>query len=231
MVEDNGMTARFSELSRSLRWDTGVDDTLQAMVAVALNAVPGARYAGISLVEGRTTVTTRAATDDVVTAVDRAQYDTGQGPCLTALYHEPVVQMHDVARELRWPGFTSRIANMNVRSMLSFQLFTADDRLGALNLYAIEPNAFTVESEQVGSLFAVHAAVVLGGAQRYEKMNRALGMRDLIGQAKGILMERHKLTGDEAFALMVRVSQSMNVKLRDIAVHLTRTGELGPPAR
>jgi AmiR/NasT family two-component response regulator len=66
----------------------------------------------------------------------------------------------------------------------------------------------------------------MAGAQRNEQLNRAMGTRDLIGQAKGILMERHKLTADQAFTLLVRASQATHTKLRDIAEQLTTVGQL-----
>jgi hypothetical protein len=220
------LTASLRELSRSIRLESGVGDNLGAIVAVALDAIPGAEFAGVSYIEERRTVTTRAATDPLVEAVDLAQYETGQGPCLTALFDEVVVSMPDRDRETRWPQFTARLAATDVLSMLSFQLFAHNDTLGALNLYAARRHAFGDDARSVGELFALHAGVVLAGAQRFEQMGQALTTRDVIGQAKGILMERFRLTGDQAFALLVQVSRTSNAKLRDVAEHLARTGEL-----
>jgi AmiR/NasT family two-component response regulator len=111
--------------------------------------------------------------------------------------------------------------------MLSFQLYVEQDNLGALNLYAHGTDAFTDESEQVGLLFATHAAVAMADAKQHQQLTRAIAVRDLIGQAKGILMERHKLTGDQAFTLLVRASQNTNTKLNEVARYLVETGELG----
>jgi hypothetical protein len=110
--------------------------------------------------------------------------------------------------------------------MLSFQLYVAQDSLGALNLYSDQAEAFNDESENVGLLFAAHAAVAMAGARNHDYLTRALSMRDLIGHAKGILMERHRLTADQAFALLVRASQRTNTKLTDIAPNLADTGYL-----
>ncbi|MCE6995468.1 ANTAR domain-containing protein [Saccharothrix sp. S26] len=116
--------------------------------------------------------------------------------------------------------------------MLSFQLFVQDDDLGALNLYSPDVRAFDEDSQHVGSLFASHAAVALAASQEREHLTEAMRTRDLIGQAKGILMERHKFTGDQAFTLLVRASQRANMKLRDLADRLVHTGELtSPPHR
>jgi AmiR/NasT family two-component response regulator len=110
--------------------------------------------------------------------------------------------------------------------MISFRLFVTDNDLGALNLYSSQPHAFDEDAEHVGLLFATHAAVALAAALQQEHLTQAIHGRDLIGQAKGILMERHKLTADQAFTVLVRTSQRSNTKLRDLAEHLANTGEL-----
>ncbi len=110
--------------------------------------------------------------------------------------------------------------------MLSFQLYVEGDNLGALNLYSRHAGAFDDESEHVGLLFAAHAAVAYSAVRRQAGLARSVATRQLIGQAEGMLMERHKLTADEAFAMLVRVSQNGNVKLRDVAEQLVRSGSL-----
>ncbi|WP_219415491.1 GAF and ANTAR domain-containing protein [Pseudonocardia nigra] len=110
--------------------------------------------------------------------------------------------------------------------MLSFQLYVREEDLGALNLYNARAGGFDDESEHVGLLLAAHAGVALAGAQREQRLRTVVDTRDLIGQAKGILMERHKVDADQAFAMLVRASQNANRKLRDVAEHLTASGEL-----
>ena len=142
------------------------------------------------------------------------------------MWEHQTVRLADIAADQRWPEFTRRAAHLGLRSMLSFQLYVVRDNLGALNLYSDEPGAFTDESEYIGLMFAAHAAVALIGAQQQQNMTLAVSMRDLIGQAKGILMERHRITAEQAFDLLVRASQRTNTKLADIARVLTATGEL-----
>jgi transcriptional regulator with GAF, ATPase, and Fis domain len=220
------LAVRMGELARSLQQEGSLKDTLQGIVTAAVDTVPGAQYAGISDVHGRREINTPALTDELVRASDAAQYETGQGPCLDAIYVRQTVRVADMASEDRWPEFAKRATQLGVGSMLSFQLYVVGDNLGALNLYNREPDAFDDESEHVGLLFASHAAVAMAGAQRNEQLNRAVGTRDLIGQAKGILMERHKLTAEQAFMLLVRASQATHTKLRDIAEQLTTVGQL-----
>lgn len=225
-VPANDLARTLSDLARSLQDERGVDETLSGIVSAAVHTVPGARYAGVTVVRARRTVDTVAASDELVYKVDRAQYDSGQGPCLDAVWEQRTVRLTDIGEERRWPEFTRRAAHLGIRSMLSFQLYVTRDNLGALNLYADEPDAFTDESEYVGLLFAAHAAVALAGARQHQNMTRAVSMRDIIGQAKGILMERHRISADQAFAVLVGASQRTNTKLADIARSLTETGEL-----
>ncbi|MEU7530268.1 GAF and ANTAR domain-containing protein [Saccharothrix sp. NPDC042600] len=220
------LATHLTSIARLLQRQGGEQDTMDAIVRAAVGTVPGAEHAGIMTVLGRREVRTVAATGELPHDVDQVQYDTGQGPCLAALYQEKVVSVPDLAHEPRWPAFATRAARLDVGSMLSFQLFVQDDDLGALNLYAARDHAFDDESEHVGSLFAGHSAIALATAQQREHLGEAVRTRDLIGQAKGILMERHKLTADQAFAVLARASQLTNSKLRDIAEQLTRTGEL-----
>nr|WP_296069250.1 GAF and ANTAR domain-containing protein [uncultured Actinoplanes sp.] len=223
---ENSLADTLGELARTLQNEDSVDATLQAIVEAAVGTVPGADYASLSVVERRRVVHTRAATHDVATLVDKAQYETGEGPCLDSVYDHRTVRLPDMTLEERWPRFTGRAAQLGVYSMLSFQLFVQAENLGALNLFAAQKDAFDDDSEHIGLLFASHAAVAMVGAQRQEDMDKAVAARDVIGQAKGILMERYKITADQAFATLARASQETNLKLVELARQLTVTGEL-----
>jgi GAF domain-containing protein len=217
---------RLGDLARYLQHQDGVEDTLQGIVDTAVDTVPGTRYAGLSVVRAHASMRTIAGSDELVRRVDQAQIDFSQGPCMDALYEKRTVPLPDMGRERRWPRFASRAVELGVHSMLSFQLYVTGDDLGALNLYSPRTHAFTDESEQVGLLFAAHAAVAMADAQKIAGLSRALDTRDLIGQAKGILMERHKISGDQAFVLLTRASQHTNTKLVQVAEYLVHSGDL-----
>ncbi|MGI5155337.1 ANTAR domain-containing protein [Microbispora sp. CA-102843] len=223
---DDMLAVKLSDLARTLQDEESAQETLDAIVGAAVDTVPGAQHAGLTVVIRRREVETQAATGDLVQQADKAQYETGEGPCLDAAYKHRTVRLSDMTQEDRWPKFARRALDLGVRSMLSFQLYVQKGNLGALNLYSFEKNAFDDESEHVGLLFAAHAAVAMSGARQQEQLRHAIAVRDLIGQAKGVLMERHKLTADQAFSLLVRASQQTNSKLVDIAEYLVDTGEL-----
>jgi transcriptional regulator with GAF, ATPase, and Fis domain len=222
----DALAEKFSDLARALEHEVSVDDTLNAIVNAAVDAIPGAQHASISLVEGRKRVQTRAATSELAREIDRAQYETHQGPCLDSLYEHRTVRLTDISAEERWPQFSERACELEVGSMLSFQLFVDGDDLGALNLSSEEVDAFGDESENVGLLFASHAAVAMAGSLKERQLLKAVSSRDLIGQAKGILMERYDLTDHAAFSVLVRVSQDSNRKLVDLARELVDSRQL-----
>ena len=228
-VAERGLADRLGELARALEHERDTAETLSAIVRAAVQTVPGAGHASISVIRRRREVETRAASDEVAVAADLAQYESGQGPCLDALYEQQTVRLPDVRAEHRWPSFTQRAQELGLGSMLAVQLFVDDDDLGALNLSSPDPRAFDEESEHVAHLFAAHAAVAMASAQERDLLRRAVSSRQRIGQAQGILMERFSITEDQAFSLLVSISQDRNRKLTAVAVELVRSGQL--PAR
>lgn len=221
----HGVAQQLSEMARALEAEPTADEVLEAIVAAAVANVPGAQYAGITLVSKRGVLTTPAATDDLVCRIDQVQYTAQQGPCLSSAREHVTVRADDLSTDDRWPEFASQAARIGVRSMLCVQLFVRDDSLGALNMYAQGTEAFDPESEDIGLLLAAHAAVALVGVEREGNLRTALGTRDTIGQAKGVLMERHKIGANAAFQLLIRASQESNRKLSAIAEMVATTGQ------
>ncbi|MDR6415720.1 GAF and ANTAR domain-containing protein [Pseudarthrobacter sulfonivorans] len=221
-----GLAEQLSDLARDLQEEDDTDALLADIVHAALDLIPHVAAASISLVMGRRTVLSQAASGEVPRLVDALQSATGQGPCIDAAYEERIVRVPDMGHEERWPDFAAAAYDAGARSMLSFQLFVKGDNLGALNLYGDDANVFDEESEQVGLLVASHAAVAFSDAQEISQLNQALDTRDVIGQAKGILMERFKITAQQAFQVLIRASSETNTKLRDVAEHLTGSGEI-----
>jgi GAF domain-containing protein len=203
--------------------------TLRSIVEAAVSIVPGARWAGISLIEGRH-VRSEVPTDPRVAELDQLQTDLGEGPGLSSLREHHTVHIEDTAADTRWPTFVRRAAELGVLSVLSFQLFVRAENLGVLNLFADAPGAFNTESLLVGGVLAQHAAVAMVGAATESHVDAALSAGDVIGQAKGILMHRDSLTGLQAFAVLTRAAQRTEVKLVDRAGWLVEYHEshLGP---
>ena len=204
------------DLALTMQDQPGTASTLDAVVTGAVAIVPGARWAGVSLIDGRQ-VTPMAPSDPVVAELDLLQTELDEGPCLSSLREHHTVLIDDMATETRWPTFTAAARERGVRSLLSFQLFVPRQNLGALNLYGGEAGVFSADSHYIGATIAQHASVALFGAEAETQFEVALSSRDEIGQAKGIIMERFKVDSMGAFHMLVRLSQDSNVKLADIA--------------
>lgn len=223
---DGALAGRLSDLARELQQEQDPDALLADVVHAALDLIPHVTEASVSLVTGRRTVRSRAASGELPRKVDALQSATGQGPCIDAAYEERIVRVPDMETEERWPDFARAAYGAGAKSMLAFQLFVEGDNLGALNLYSDKANVFDEESELVGLLVGAHAAVAFSDSQEISQLNHALDTRDLIGQAKGILMERFRIGSQQAFQVLTRASSESNLKLRDVAEHLALSGEM-----
>jgi len=214
------------DLAVDMQAQSGTADTLRAIVDAAAHIVPGARWAGISTIHGRKVVA-EVPTDPIVTKLDDLQTELGDGPCLTALRQHLTVHIADMSTDTRWPQFARQATELGVRSLLSFQLFVRSNNLGALNVYGGEPDVFSQDSIDVGTILAQHAAVAMIGATAENHFQAALASRDIIGQAKGILMHRDNLTGLQAFGVLARASKDSNIKLVEVARWLVSEHERG----
>jgi GAF domain-containing protein len=214
-----------AELAADLADTPSLEDLLQRALALAIEIVPGCEQAGISLLQDRI-VETPASLGDMAGACDKLQEQLGDGPCVTALLESEVILIDDLLADGRWPEFAAGAARAGVRSMLACRLATQRDKLGALNLYSSAPQAFTQDSESMAIGYAAHVSLALSALDREANLRRAMQSREIIGQAMGILMERHRVTASQAFDVMVHASQRTNIKLRTIAEELVRTGTL-----
>jgi PAS domain-containing protein/putative methionine-R-sulfoxide reductase with GAF domain len=199
--------------------------TLEQVVQQALTALPSADGVGVTLVRTRGRVETAIASGDLAAACDKLQYELGEGPCLDAVNTGSSVRVADMRGERRWPAFAGRVARLGVGSMLALPLVTPRGRAGALNVYARATAAFDEEDELVGQAYATLAAIALMHVDLETNLRTGLATRQEIGQAVGILMERHRISATTAFDLLVQASQQSHVKLRDVAAHVVETGE------
>ena len=229
-----GLATAFAAIAEHLYASDSYDEVLHRIAETAVSAVNGCEMASITLhdADGYRTAST---TDRDATSVDDAQYEANEGPCLDAV-ESPAVYAQSFPDE-RWPTLASRPTDFGVQSVLSHRLTTAagspaDSGAGSLNSYGVVANAFDDEAREIGLILAAHASVAAravherSALQQIEKnLNTALSSREVIGQAKGILMERLNLPAEDAFDALRRSSQRLNVKLRDVARRLADTGQ------
>jgi GAF domain-containing protein len=204
---------------------------LQRVVDLAKQAMTDGAEASITLLRGEH-ATTAAYTGELALELDEMQYQRGYGPCLEAALGGWPIEIPDGRTEDRWPEYMPTFLDRGALSSLAVPVATAQLAAG-LNVYAPAADAFTDQHREALSEFAAYAAVALtnmdalaDALDQAENLKKAMEYRAVIEQAKGILIERYKLTADQAFRLLAEASMHTNRKLRDLALDLVLTGEL-----
>lgn len=236
MTPDLPLTDAIMAVTNFLVSGVPLGDTLDRVAHLVQDAIPPAVAVGITLVDDKWRPATFISTTDISSAVDQAQYDHEEGPCLDTYREQRIVRVDDTRHVGdQWPRF-SRIAVENgVRASLSLPLTVGGETYGAINLYATTPRAFTTQHEDDARLFATQAAVVIGNARLYwgayelaEGLKLAMKSRAHIEQAKGIIMAKQNCGPDQAFDVLANASQRSHVKVRDLARRMVDS--YSPPA-
>jgi GAF domain-containing protein len=210
----------YGELVRELLSAPTEEYTLARVIEVAVRTVPGCEFAGISVRRGRGVVQTPAWVGDQVPALDGAQYELDEGPCLDAIRVQETVVIDDTRSDPRWPRWGPQAAELGALSVLSVRLSTSKEVVGGLNLYSSRLAAFDEDSVQIAHRYAVHASTAVAVTEQMEGLRTALATRHQIGMAQGMLMLRYGLDEDQAFQFLARVSQQSNARLRDVAIRM-----------
>jgi len=218
------LSRRMAELARGFYRPRDLDETLWEVTAAAIDLVPAANCADILIVTGRKKFRSVAPTSALPSQLDALQERLGEGPCVDASYKNLVVRSDDMRVEDRWPKFAQEAQAAGVLSTLSFQLYLDDDAMGALNLFAFEAEAFDPEAEAITEVLAAHAAMALNAARSHRQFTSALASRDMIGQAKGMIMERFAIDAVAAFELLRTLSQDSNIPLATVSERIVDAG-------
>jgi GAF domain-containing protein len=238
-TRDRGIAvdAAFEQLAGIVLAEHSVHSVLQTVADLTSEVLPGDLEASVTLLVADR-ATTVVHTGSLALDLDETQYGKGDGPCLHAARSGEPVEVTDARSDPRWVGYMERAVERGSLSSMSMPLGSADEIGAALNVYAREAAAFDDESRRVGAKLARFAGVSVASMHAYEtareladNLQAAMETRAVIDQAKGILMERHKLTSDQAFQLLAKASMATNRKLRDLAETLVQTGELAKPPR
>lgn len=196
---ENELLEQLAEIAHRLSEAESVDGLLQRVVDLGAGYLDGCDGASLMLIGRDRTISTPAYSSRVADESDLAQYEADQGPCLDALRDHAVHMIDDLETEVRWPTYRALALKLGVRSMLSYRLYAKGRTFGALDFHSQRPNVSSPFSKLIGQVFASHAGVALKGAITEAGMERTIASRDIIGQAKGILMARRSLTAADAF--------------------------------
>jgi GAF domain-containing protein len=195
--------------------------TARRIAEGALEVVPEAAHASITVRRRRGQFASLGATSDLAVQADEAQYALREGPCVEATESADFLRSGDVEHDERWPSWGPRAATLGLRSLLSVRLWAQGEPIGALNLYAGETGRFADRDVvDLAALYATHAALALAAVEQLNGLETAMTSRHIIGLAQGIFMERYGLEADQAFALLQRMSSTSNVTLREVAAQV-----------
>jgi GAF domain-containing protein len=224
------LTVRIADL---LLTHETVDAAVSALAQALKEAIPGTLGAGVSLMDARGRRTSTASTDPAIVQADQFQYDLRQGPCLTAWVQQATITVGDTRTDHRWPAWSRAIADLPLRSVISTPLSTPDGAIGALKVYSPVPDGLDSRAVRLLELLARPAALMLANTQARDAAQRlsdgligALGARDAIGTASGIVMERQHINRDQALAILISASRRRNEALHQLARDIIAGGEL-----
>ena len=216
--------AATASFARELSTSASEPQQLELAVATVVALVEGCDHAGVTMVT-RHGLETMAATSELVTNGDQLQYELGEGPCLDTVKTHTTVISSEIASDPRWPRWGPVVAQRyGFGSLLSLLLYTGQDSYGALNLYSGRPNAYSRDDILVAHSLAAHLAVAVAAAREIDHRGIAMVSRLVIGQAEGILMERYKITAEQAFDRLRNLSVDFNRKLSLVAEEIVATG-------
>jgi ANTAR domain/GAF domain len=217
---DPATVGLFHDLAGLVYAADGFPQVYDAIVDAARRLVPGCDHASLMILREGVFETT-SASDDVAEHVDRLERELGEGPCLDAIESDSAYHDSDILARSQWPRLTERVlAETPVRGMAGFRVLAGDGRVGALNLFSDRPSALTLASVDRGVVLASFLSVALVAAHERRAastLRQGLTSNREIGKAIGLLMAQHKIGDEEAFALLRRASQDMNVKLAEVA--------------
>jgi ANTAR domain-containing protein len=224
------LARQFAEFSRRLLTAGTVADALAHVAWAAAEIVPDADVVSVTLRSRDGHMHTPVETDPLGTELDALQDHYQEGPCLDAARAPGPAYRHssDLANDPEWPRFGPAAAKLGFRSALSTALLPEGrpaQMTGALNIFSRTPGTLSSDADRDRALLlATHAALAVSATEavrlaelRETQLRQAIDSRDIIGQAKGILMHRRGISADEAYDLLRRTSQDLNIKLAELA--------------
>lgn len=223
------LTEIMTRLAGLLFSEETLQSSLELTTRLAHQTIAGSSGAGVTMIRDGKKYTA-AYSDALVERADAIQYQLDEGPCLSAWAEDRSFRIDDMATEKRWPRWSPRAAALGLRSCISAPLQVRQGPTGAMKVYSGNPQEYDDRDAEILTLFAEQAGIVLANVEGYweaqemsDQLKEALRSRDVIGQAKGMLMEREGLDDEAAFAMLRQASQTQNIKLRDIAQSVVET--------
>ena len=206
--------------------------TAKVAIARAIELMPGTDWVSLTVRSSRVSFLTLAASHDVAEQADELQYVLREGPCVQASTRGEWYLSSDVASDARWPRWGPQAAALGIGSLLSIQLASNDEPLGALNMYSSRAGAYSDRDEvDFALLYGAHVAMSLTSAQELTGLHSAILTRHTIGVCQGMLMERYDLDRDASFTLLTRYAAELGRPLAEVAADIVAGHRLTVTAR
>lgn len=216
----------FDELARIVLSEHSIESVMTAVAEIGKRLLPGVDEASVTFVR-RGKAQTVASTGPLALNMDERQYEGHQGPCLSAAESGELVHVAAAQTDTRFPKYAEGARQHGVISSLSVPVKLPEPVGAAINLYSRQPATFDPEVVELAQTLAGYAGVALANMHLFEAQAKvaenlkvALESRAVIEQAKGALMAQRRCSADEAFELLVTLSQDTNRKLREVAAAL-----------
>jgi GAF domain-containing protein len=220
----------FQTLAQLIYAGSTFDEIYQHLVDTAPKVVAGCDHASMMLARGDG-YETAAASDDVARHVDALERELGEGPCVDAIDEEAGQVDPDISKHSTWPKLAERVlAETPVRGMAGYRIVIEGRKIGALDLFSDTPGALETGGDE-GIVLSAFASIALGSVanrERAESLRRGLESNREVGKAIGLLMAAHGIGSVEAFELLRRASNDMNMKLTEVAREVIQNAESRP---
>lgn len=216
-----------SDVPRDLQHSKDLTQRMRIGVDLAVRLLAGCDHAGIT-VSDHERIAAQAGSDDLPARAAVIQREVRQGPWVDRAGDQMVV-VPDVGSDRRWPQWAARMhQELGVNAVVSLLLYTSDQSLGVLDLYADHATAFTPKDLILAQNLATHLAVAVADGQEITRRGQTITDNTVIGQAEGILMQRHAINVEEASDMLRRVSKDTGRTVVRVAQDLVRTRDLPP---
>jgi ANTAR domain/GAF domain len=221
----------FQSLARLIYIGSTFDEVYQHLVDTAPRVVAGCDHASLMLARGDG-YETAAASDEVARHIDKLERELGEGPCVDAIEDEAGQIDPDISKQSAWPRLAARVlADTPVRGMAGYRIILEGKKVGALNLFSDTPGALERNGDE-GAVLAAFTSVALmsvANRERADSLRRGLESNREVGKAIGLLMAAHHIGSEEAFEVLRKASNDMNMKLTEVAREVIENAERRPP--
>ncbi|MFY9763822.1 MAG: GAF and ANTAR domain-containing protein [Mycobacterium sp.] len=210
----------FGALAEIIYQGSESSEVYAAICVAATLLVTGCDHASL-LVRRDGRYITVGASDRIAQRIDDMERIAGDGPCVDAIEEETPQIETDLTTPDQWHQLAARlVAETPVRGAMGFRILVDRRKTGALNLFSDKPNVFDAEAAGQAVVLASFASVAINAVAAGEDVStlrRGLLSNREIGKAVGMLMMLNGVDEHEAFDVLRRYSQDLNIKLADVA--------------